>query len=387
MKNKLKNLFIKTYQKSENLDYYFAPGRVNLIGEHTDYNGGYVLPFAINLGTYAVVSLREDNYINFFSANFDEHISIKINKLNYNSNHKWANYPKGVLKTLTDAGFKIDKGLDILFYGNLPTGAGLSSSASFELVTAVMINKLFDFKISKIDLVKYCLKAENEYMGLNCGIMDQFAIGMGKKDNAILLNTKTLDYQYIPLNIKNHSIFVVDSIKRRELVNSEFNIRQKQCKIALNKLQNKLQIKNLCDIEPETFEKFKYIIDDKIVRKRAKHVIYENQRTLKFALELKKNSNFYLGVLMLKSHISLDRNYEVTGYELNELSNIIRQTKGVLAARMTGAGFGGCAIAIIDKKYVPEFIKNVKQNYYEKTKLKPEFYYVKPSDGAEKAKF
>ncbi|MBN2893386.1 MAG: galactokinase [Bacteroidales bacterium] len=384
MKQKISKLFQEKFKTDKIPQVYFAPGRVNIIGEHIDYNGGHVLPFAINLGTYAAATLRDDDIINFLSVNFEEQISVKISELDYNQAHKWANYPKGVLKLIIDAKFHIDKGFDVLFWGNLPTGAGLSSSASIELVTAVMISDLFKYGITQLDKVKISQMAENNYMGVKCGIMDQFAIGMGKKDYAILLNTSTLNYEYIPLILENHSIIVVNSMKKRELVDSEFNTRQNECKTGLKLLQKELIINNLCEIDYVTFLRNKHLIEDEIIQKRVKHVITENERTISLAEALKNNNLFDIKTPMCKSHESLRDNYQVTGFELDVLVDIINKQDGVLAGRMTGAGFGGCAIAIVQNKFVTNFISNVKEEYKKITNLEAEFYNVKSEDGARK---
>lgn len=384
----MKEQVIKQYQNyfktNSTPDVYFAPGRVNLIGEHIDYNGGHVLPFAINLGTYVAAEIREDEKINLISQNFDTKVSIELNNLEYNKTHDWANYPKSVIKILADEGFKITKGVNLMFFGNLPTRAGLSSSASIEMATAVMFNDLFDFKISKIDLVKYTQKAENEYIGMNCGIMDQFAIGMSKKNHAILLNTASLEYKLIPLRLQDYKIVVVNSMKKRELVDSEFNKRQQECKTGLKMLKKELIIDNLCELDYGHFLKYKNLIENDTIKKRVKHVIKENERTIQMAEALKADNIFATKIPICKSHLSLHEDYEVTGFELNSLVEIILEQKGVLAGRMTGAGFGGCAIAFVEEKHIEKFQANVTIEYKKTTNLVPEFYIVESANGAEK---
>ncbi|MBN2662692.1 MAG: galactokinase [Bacteroidales bacterium] len=384
----MKDFFINKFQNTFNTNnvpkIFFAPGRVNIIGEHTDYNGGYVMPFAINLGTYAIAMLRNDNNINFISANFSKSISITTNELNYNKNHQWANYPKAVAKIISEAGYKITTGFDVLFYGDLPTGAGLSSSASIELATAVMLNELFNFNISQIDLVKYSLQAENEYMGLNCGIMDQFAIGMCKKDNAVLLNTQNLQYEHIPLNTYNYQFIIVNSMKKRELLNSKFNTRQNECKIALKQLKKELIINNLCELNSASLHSNKNLIKNDTLLKRATHVISENERTINLSNELKNSNLQQVGELMNLSHNSLKNNYEVTGSELDILQEISLKQKGVIGSRMTGAGFGGCTISLVDKNFAQNFKTKVETKYFDATNLKPKFYFVNSSNGAGK---
>lgn len=382
MKDFFTHKFQNIFNTNDAPEIFFAPGRVNIIGEHTDYNGGYVMPFAINLGTYAVAMLRNDKNINFISANFSKAISITTNELEFKKNHQWANYPKAVAKILSDAGYKITTGFDVFFYGNLPTGAGLSSSASIELATAVMLNELFKFNISQIALVKYSLQAENEYMGLNCGIMDQFAIGMCKKDNAILLNTQNLQYEHIPLNTFNYQFIIVNSMKKRELVNSEFNTRQNECKIALKQLKKELIISNLCELNSASLHSNKNLIKNDTLLKRATHVISENERTINLSNELKNSNLQQVGELMNLSHNSLKNNYEVTGFELDKLQEISLKQKGVIGSRMTGAGFGGCTISLVDKNLSQNFKEEVKREYFDATNLNPEFYFVNSSNGA-----
>jgi len=383
MINILKKIFFNKFDTSEKPKIYFAPGRINIIGEHIDYNGGYVLPMSINLGTYAAVNFREDNLINFVSYNFKDNFLLNEHELKFNSEHNWANYPKGVISVFEEAGFRINKGFNVLYHGNLPKGAGLSSSASIELVTAVMLNDLFDFKIDMLDLVKFSKKAENEYMGLNCGIMDQFAIGMGKKNHSILLDSNSLEFEYIPMNLGNYTFLITNSMKVRKLVESKYNERQNECNTALKLLQKELIINNLCQLSVEDFNLVEYIFDENI-KKRTLHVVSENQRTKKAAEFLKNNDLHSLGELLNQSHLSLKNNYEVTGYELDTLQEISVKQDGVIGSRMTGAGFGGCTITLIDKSKVDDFIKNVEVEYTKKTGLEPEFYIVESEDMARK---
>lgn len=382
--NKLKSEFQRVFQSFDEPQIFFAPGRINIIGEHVDYNGGFVLPFAIHLGTYAAVTKRNDDIINFASINFPEKISINIHKLEYVKQHSWANYPKAVISTLAKKGFKINCGFDILFSGDLPNQAGLSSSASIELATAVLLNDLFDFNISMLDLIKYSQIAENQYMGLSCGIMDQFAIGMSKKNNAILLNTKNMESELIPLILGNYVFVITNSNKQRQLVDSKYNERLTECKIALNSLQKKIDAENLCDISIELFKQNIDLIDNPSIQNRAFHVISEQKRTL-HAIEALKNGDLKkLGLLLNQSHYSLRDNYEVTGLELDTLQEAAISVDGVLGSRMTGAGFGGCTISLMQKNVVENFKSQVYKIYNEKTGLIPDFYIVYSNDGARK---
>ena len=384
MINNLTKIFADKFNTAEKPLIYFAPGRINIIGEHIDYNSGFVLPTAINLGTYAVVSLRNDDLINLVSFNFADSFVGNKNDLQYYEIHNWANYPKGVMYVLAEAGYKVSQGFNVLFYGNLPNRAGLSSSASIELATAVMINDLFDFKIEMIDLVKFALEAENNYIRLNCGIMDQFAIGMGKKNHAILLNSHSLVYEYIPMNLGDYNFVITNTMKKRNLVDSKFNERQNECLAALNIIQKELNVNNLCQLNIVDYQKIEHLLTDENLKKRVLHVISENIRTIEATQKLKNNDLQALGELLNQSNLSLKNNYEVTGFELDTLQSIAVKQKGVLGSRMTGAGFGGCNITLISTDYINDFFKNVKTDYSKKTGLNPEFIILQSDDGARK---
>ncbi|MBU3146792.1 galactokinase [Clostridium sp. CF012] len=385
MINKLKGMFKKVYA-AEVEKIFFAPGRVNLIGEHTDYNGGHVFPCALTFGTYALIRKRNDKKIRFYSESFEELgiIDVNIDEIEYNSEHDWANYPKGVIWAFEKEGMKIDSGFDILFYGNIPNGAGLSSSASIEVVTGVVLKDLYDFPIEMIDIVKRSQEAENQFIGVNCGIMDQFAVGMGKKDCAILLDTNTLKYEYANIKLDGASIVIANTNKRRGLADSKYNERRTECETALADLQTVLQIKSLCELNEEEFEKNRHLIKDEVCARRAKHAIYENQRTLKAAAALENNDIELFGKLMNKSHISLRDDYEVTGIELDTLVEIAWKRSGVIGSRMTGAGFGGCTVSIVKDECVDDFIKNVGQEYKNKIGYEAVFYVAQIGDGARK---
>ncbi len=362
---------------------YFAPGRVNLIGEHTDYNGGHVFPCALTMGTYATVREREDKILNFYSINFDELgiISSSIENLVYNENENWINYPKGVIWALKDEGYNIDHGFDIVYYGTIPNGAGLSSSASLEVLTAFLLKDMFKLEIDNTKIALVCQKAENKYVGVNCGIMDQFVIANGKKDNAVFLDTATLEYQYAPINLENEKIVIMNTNKKRGLGDSKYNIRRAECEKALEELQESgVKIKALGELTEEEFEQNKHLIKDKIRQKRAKHAVYENQRTLKAVQALKDNNLELFGKLMIESHNSLRDDYEVTGIELDTLVEEALKQDGVIGARMTGAGFGGCAVSIVKTDKIEKFIKNVENGYREKIGYNPEFYVVEIGD-------
>ena len=368
---------------------FFSPGRVNLIGEHTDYNGGFVFPCALDFGTYAVVKKREDKTFRMYSKNFENLgiIEFNLDSLVYDKKDDWTNYPKGVVKTFLDRNYKIDSGFDVLFFGNIPNGAGLSSSASIEVLTAVILKDLFKLDVDMVEMVKMCQVAENKFIGVNSGIMDQFAVGMGKKDNAILLDCNTLNFEYVPVKLKNMSIVIANTNKKRGLADSKYNERRSSCEEAVKVLNNNgVNIKYLGELTVAEFEKVKHYITDEEQLKRATHAVTENERA-KVAVEfLKKDDITEFGKLMNKSHISLRDDYEVTGLELDSLVEAAWEEKGTVGSRMTGAGFGGCTVSIVENDYVDSFIKNVGKKYKEKTGLEASFYIGNIGDGAGKVK-
>ncbi|WP_406686177.1 galactokinase [Rossellomorea vietnamensis] len=363
---------------------FFAPGRINLIGEHTDYNGGHVFPCAITFGTYAVARRREDRMVRLYSLNFEHtgFMEFNLDRLEYDRDHDWANYPKGMIRYVKEAGHSVESGMDVLFYGNIPNGAGLSSSASIELATGVMLQGLFNLSIDRIDLVKTGQKVENEFIGVNSGIMDQFAIGMGRKGAGILLDTNTLRYEYAPIDLEDHSIIIMNSNKRRELAGSKYNERRTECESALQSLQSVTDIGSLGELTEEEFELHKHVIQDPTERKRAKHAVYENRRTLQALHYLKNDQLQKFGELMNASHISLRDDYEVTGKELDALVEAAWEQPGVVGARMTGAGFGGCAIAIVERDCVEGFIDAVAGKYEEAVGYEATFYVADIGNGA-----
>ena len=366
--------------------HFFAPGRVNLIGEHTDYNGGNVFPCAIDKGTYGLVKKRNDRKFRMYSENFADLgvMEFTLDELTNDKKHDWANYPKGVIKMFLEAGQKIDSGFDILFSGNIPNGAGLSSSASIEMLTAIVLKDLFHLSIEPVEMAQLGKKTENLFIGVNSGIMDQFAVAMGKKDHAILLDCNTLKYAYVPVVLKDEVIVIANTNKRRGLADSKYNERRAECDEALAELQTKLPIKALGELSIEQFEANKDLIKSPIRQKRAKHAVYENQRTLKAQKELSAGNLAEFGKLMNQSHISLRDDYEVTGVELDTLAALAWEQPGVVGSRMTGAGFGGCTVSIVKKDKVDDFIKNVGEAYKNKIGYAADFYIASVSDGAKK---
>ena len=365
---------------------FFSPGRVNLIGEHTDYNGGHVFPCALSFGTYAIMAKRNDRKVRLYSMNFEDLgiIEFDLDNMVYDKAHDWANYPKGVIKTFENHGHKTEHGFDILFYGNIPNGAGLSSSASLEVLMAVIINDLNNFDVDMISMVKMCQEAENKFIGVNCGIMDQFSIGMGTEGCAILLDCNTLEYRYSKINMDGYKIVIGNTNKKRGLADSKYNERRSECESALAQIQTVKNINSLGELTEEEFEEVKNVITDPIVRKRAKHAVYENQRTLKAVKALENNDLLLFGKLMSESHISLRDDYEVTGKELDTLVSLAWEMPGVIGARMTGAGFGGCTVSIVKEENVQYFIDTITEKYTEIIGYAPDFYVANISDGARK---
>ena len=383
MKNKMLEKFNEKFGYKQGVRVFFSPGRVNLIGEHTDYNGGHVFPCALNFGTYGAIALRDDKVVRMYSENFDDKgiISFDIENLKNDKEHDWANYPKGVIDVLRKHGYDVNKGFDMFVYGNIPNGAGLSSSASLELLMAVMMNDIYDFNIDRVELVKYCQEAENDFIGVNCGIMDQFAIGMGKDSSAILLDCNTLEYKYSNVNLKDEVIVIANTNKRRGLADSKYNERRGECEEALKELQSELKINALGELTEDEFEQSKHLIKNDVRAKRAKHAVYENQRTLKAVKALENNDIDTFGKLMNESHNSLRDDYEVTGKELDTLVDLASKQEGTIGSRMTGAGFGGCTVSIVKKPMVEKFIENVGKEYKEKIGYDADFYVANIGSG------
>lgn len=386
MKEKIRTKFEELFGNEGEIKEYFAPGRVNLIGEHTDYNGGHVFPCALTMGTYAVARKRNDNKIRLYSMNF-ENLGIlesTIDDLKYNKSENWINYPKSMIWAMKEEGFNIDKGFDIVYLGTIPNGAGLSSSASIEVLTGFVLKDLFDLDVDMTKIALLGQKAENKYIGVNCGIMDQFIIANGKKDCAIFLDTANLEYEYAPVKLENAKIVIMNTNKKRGLGDSKYNERRAECEEALKELQQKLDIKSLGELTEQEFEENKYLIKSEIRQKRAKHAVYENQRTVKAVEALKENKIDLFGKLMIASHNSLRDDYEVTGKELDTLVEESLKQDGVIGARMTGAGFGGCAVSIVKSDKVDDFIKNVGKGYKDKIGYNADFYAVEIGDGPRK---
>ena len=385
----MKNEVIKNFEnifKTKPSAVFFAPGRVNLIGEHIDYNGGYVFPCALSLGIKAAAAKRKDKKIRFASRNFPQAgvIEVNLDGIKFQKEHGWTNYPKGVIDVFKKEGYKFDAGFDVLYDGDIPDGAGLSSSAAIEVCTGVLLNGLYDLKIDNVRIAKLAQRAENEFVGMNCGIMDQFASAMGQKDRAILLNCNTLEYKLVPLELAGASIVIVNTNKKRELAGSKYNERRGECETALNMLNKKLNIKDLCSLTPEEFEKNKNLITDKTAQKRAKHAVYENARTVKAVELLKRGDLAGFGKLMNESHISLRDDYEVSCKELDVVFDLALAQKGTIGARMTGAGFGGCAVCIVKNDGIENFKKNIAPEYEKRTGFKAEFYTASAGRGAGK---
>ena len=384
MKDQLVKVFKEKFGSEGDIRSYFAPGRVNLIGEHTDYNGGHVFPCALTIGTYAIVRKREDRNFRFYSTNFESLgvIEASLDNLKYDKALDWTNYPLGVVWAFIEKGYPVDCGFDMLLFGNIPNGSGLSSSASVEVVTGVALRDLFGYDdISMIDIALFGQYSENNFNGVNCGIMDQFAIAMGKKDQAIFLDTSDLSYTYAPIKLADEKIVIACSNKKRGLGDSKYNERHAECEEALAELQTKLDIKALGELSEEEFEANKDLIKSEVRQRRAKHAVYENQRTLKAVDALKAGNLEEFGKLMNASHVSLRDDYEVTGIELDTLVENAWEQEGVIGSRMTGAGFGGCTVSIVKTDCVDKFIENVGKAYLEKIGYAADFYVVEIGDG------
>ncbi len=383
MQEKLIAKFKEIFGKEGDIRVYFAPGRVNLIGEHTDYNGGHVFPCALTIGTYGVVRKREDNKLRFYSMNF-EHLGViesSLDQLKAEKKADWTNYPKGVIWAFDKKGMKTEHGMDLMLFGNIPNGSGLSSSASVEVLTGYILKDLFGFEVSNQDLALIGQYAENNFNGVNCGIMDQFAIAMGKAGHAVFLDTATLKYEYAPLEMKGAKIVISCTNKKRGLGDSKYNERRSECETALAEIQETVGIETLGDLTEEQFEQYKSAIKDETRVKRAKHAVYENQRTLKAVEALKNNDVKLFGELMNASHVSLRDDYEVTGEELDTMVEEAWKIDGVIGSRMTGAGFGGCTVSIVKDEAVDTFIEKVGKAYKEKIGYPGDFYVVEIGDG------
>ncbi len=380
-KNLTEKFFEKYGDRTTKPAVFFSPGRVNLIGEHTDYNGGFVFPCALNYGTYLVIRKTNSKILKFSTLNFNEDTEIEIKGLFTNKSRTWINYPLGVINEFLKKKIEIS-GLELLFFGDVPNGAGLSSSASIEMVTAVALNEFFKAGIGTLELVKMSQKAENEFVGMNCGIMDQFAVGFGKKDHAIFLNCDNLTFENVPVILNGYSLIITNTNKRRGLRDSKYNERRAECEKAVELLQPYKKIRNLSELRDNEISILEKYINDPVVIKRARHVISENGRVLEAVKVLKENNIVRFGELMNLSHDSLKNDYEVTGNELDALVYEGRKLKGVVGTRMTGAGFGGCTVSIVRKSDVEAFITQLTEAYQKKTGLNPDFYKPEIGDGA-----
>jgi len=378
------NKFTELFGNDGDIRAYFSPGRVNLIGEHTDYNGGHVFPCALTIGTYGVARKRNDSKLRFYSMNFEKLgvIEADINDLVNRKEDDWANYPKGVIWAFKEKGHEIPCGLDMVIYGNIPNGSGLSSSASVEVLMGVILKDMFDIDVNMVDIALLGQYSENRFNGVNCGIMDQFAIAMGKENNAIFLDTADLSYQYAPIKLEGAKIVIACSNKKRGLGDSKYNERRSECETALAELQTKLDIKSLGELTEEEFEANKELIKDADRVRRAKHAVYENQRTVKAVEALNAGDIENFGKLMNASHVSLRDDYEVTGKELDTLVETSWEQEGVIGSRMTGAGFGGCTVSIVKDESVDAFIENVGKVYLERIGYAADFYVVEIGQGA-----
>lgn len=385
MKKKLFDMFAELFGNSEGARFYFSPGRVNLIGEHTDYNGGHVFPCALTLGTYGAARKREDNKIHFYSMNLDSFgiVEASLDDLTNKKEYNWANYPLGVVWAFKEKGHTITSGFDMVIWGNIPNGSGLSSSASLEVLTGVILTDLFEIKdLSMTDLALIGQYSENNFNGCNCGIMDQFAVAMGKKDHAIFLDTSDLSYEYAPCVLDGAKIVITNSKVKHSLVDSAYNDRRNECAAALKALQSELDIQALGDLTPEEFEAHKSLIKDEIQLQRAKHAVYENQRTIDVVTALKAGDIERFGKLMNQSHISLRDDYDVSCEEIDILVDLAWKIPGVLGSRITGGGFGGCTVSIVKDESVDTFIETIGKTYLEKVGHEAEFYTVDIGDGA-----
>lgn len=388
MQEKVVEKFRELFGGEGDIRTYFAPGRVNLIGEHTDYNGGHVFPCALTLGTYAAARKREDRRLRFYSINFDKCgvIESDLDDLSPSGEAGWTNYPKGVIWAFAKRGYELPSGLDVVICGDIPNGSGLSSSASLEVLTGVILKDMFGLRPSLTEIALFGQFAENHFNGCNCGIMDQFASAMGKKDHAIFLDTNTLSYEYAPVMLEDAKIVIANSKVKHSLVNSAYNERREECETALGELQKIVDADSLGDLTEGSFEACKSAIGSPIRRKRAKHAVYENQRTIRAVKALREGNLEAFGKLMNESHISLRDDYEVSCEEIDTLVNLAWETDGVLGSRITGGGFGGCTVSIVKNDAVDGFVKDIGEKYRSMTGNEAEFYVVSIGDGARRLK-
>lgn len=383
MKEKLLAEFARVFGNEKDAQVYFAPGRVNLIGEHTDYNGGHVFPCALTIGTYAAARKRNDGKLRFYSMNFEGLgvIESSLEDLKPCKEADWTNYPKGVMWAFSEKGMPVLFGMDLLLYGNIPNGSGLSSSASVEVLTGFILRDMFGFTVTNQELALIGQFSENKFNGVNCGIMDQFAIAMGKEGHAIFLDTADLSCEYAPVGLKNAKLVIACSNKKRGLGDSKYNERRSECEEALSELQKVVDIHALGELNEEQFETLKSAIASDVRIRRARHAVYENRRTIKAVEALKENNITLFGELMNASHDSLRDDYEVTGIELDTLVEEARKIEGVIGSRMTGAGFGGCTVSLVQDGAIAAFKERVGKAYKEKIGYPADFYVVEIGSG------
>ncbi|HEX7066385.1 MAG TPA: galactokinase [Bacillales bacterium] len=366
---------------NEEIRLFFAPGRVNLIGEHTDYNGGFVFPAALTMGTYMAARPRNDREFHLFSESFpDEPVSFSAGELHFQNEDRWGNYPKGVVRELLK---NVElSGADVYYYGNIPNGAGLSSSASIGMVTAFGLSKMAGKPFRTLQLAKLIQHVENNFIGVSTGIMDQFAVGFGRKDHALLLDCSTLEYEKVPLVLGNYRLVITNTNKRRGLADSKYNERRAECEQGLEAIRKrKKDVQSLGELSIDEFRKVQDMIEDDKVLRRVRHVVTENERVNLARKVLQKGDLVVFGELMKQSHESLRDDYEVTGPELDALFNAQKAVKGCIGTRMTGAGFGGCTISIVQNDVISKFKRQVQEAYEKETGLAPVFYTCEIGDG------
>ncbi|WP_316767000.1 galactokinase [Pedobacter frigiditerrae] len=364
MKDQLVDKFLEKYNQQPTASY-FAPGRVNLIGEHIDYNGGLVMPCAITAGTWLLLAPNNDNVIRFSSVNFEGDKTIEIQKSYTKNGNDWYNYPLGVFHELQQFDW-LSGGLDLLYFGNIPIGSGLSSSASIEILTAYALNDYYNLGHDKLELVKLSKRVENIFIGLNSGIMDQFSVAFGEANKAIVLNCDSLKYKIVDCDLGDYVLAIINTNKARKLEESKYNERYEECQTALKTLQTAININNLCELTAEKFALHSHLITDETVLKRTTHVVKENDRVHLAAKALNAGQLEEFGRLMYASHQSLRELYEVSGKELDAVIDFCKDYEHVIGARMTGAGFGGCAIALLKKGQEEDFAKKLTDYYVDK---------------------
>jgi len=382
--DELRSEFLKVYGEAEGgIFEFFAPGRVNLIGEHTDYNNGYVLPAALSFGTYLLARKTDGNSLRLATTNFDYKADIPLGELSRKVPGEWVNYPLGVIHEFNKKMVAIG-GLELLYSGNIPAGAGLSSSASIEMVTAVAINELYDCSIDMLELIHMAIRAERQFVGVQCGIMDQFIVGKARKKSALFLNCGTEQFVHTPFTPKDYRLVIADTRKVRKLSDSKYNERVAECRAGLDVIRDTRHIGSLSELSLETFLEIAHIFNDPVIQKRVRHVVSENRRVLEAVKALMNKQFEYFGQLMNQSHESLRNDYEVTGFELDAMVEISQQQKGVIGSRMTGAGFGGCTVSLVKVSETESFMDKVSKTYTEKTGLVPEFYLPDIVGGAQR---